>query len=186
MEHLIGLIREYQASVTVKERRRLADTIICAVGPKLDLHVYSGCPLSGVDDVVQNTLIGVAKGLLTFKGKTDKQVWAWCYRIADNKIADELRLRQRAQAEELDESILWKVLANSFETAPVPPGVRADLEYALKLLVEVRPPCRNHLWDFYVFEYTYREIAKARGMSTEAVRKAVNRCLALAQELILN
>ena len=66
----------------------------------------------------------------------------------------------------------------------ISPGTKDDLEYALGLLDKVKIRCRRLLWGRHVLGMDYGSMARELRSTADAIRVEVNRCLALAQELI--
>lgn len=180
MSSLIELVGA-SASPRLAERMRLAEEVVHRVGPALRDYVVRRVRPEFVRHV-QETLVAIAARLHTFEKLTDRQFWAWCYRIAWNKCADAGR---RQPAEEFwDPQALWQVIDASAAVEPLAAGERLDLEHALNLLSQAKPPCRDLLWWRYVLEWDYEEIAAATGSAYDAVRMQIRRCLELAQELV--
>ena len=112
-------------------------------------------------------------------------MWAWCYRIATNKLKQCHQQAQRHPTESLDvEEIRRVVEAMAAEEQSLPDGVRQDLEDALKLLEFGVPPCRDLLWYHYVLGLGYQEIASLYRMAYDTARMKIHRCLERAQELL--
>jgi len=182
MSSLIELVGAYRESPRLAERMRLAEEVVHRVGPALRDYVVRRVRPEFVQDTFQETLVTIAARLHTFERLTDRQFWAWCYRIARNKCADAGR---RQPAEEFwDPQALWQVIEASAAVEPLAAGERLDLEQALNLLSQAKPPCRGLLWDRYVLGLDYEEIAAATGSAYDAVRMQIHRCLELAQELV--
>ena len=91
MDQLIKLVRTYRLTGGVAERVRLAEEICRQIAPDLRFFVFGFVRPPDADDVLQNTVKGIIGGLRRFEGDSAKQFWAWCYRIARNKICDHYR-----------------------------------------------------------------------------------------------
>ncbi len=182
MSSLVELVGAYRESPRLAERMRLAEEVVHCVGPALRDYVVRRVRSEFVQDTFQETLVTIAAQLHHSTATTDSQFWAWCYRIARNKCADAGR---RQPAEEFwDPQALWQVIEASAVVEPLAAGERLDLEHALNLLSQAKPPCRHLLWWRYVLGWDYAEIAEATGSAYDAVRMQIRRCLELAQELV--
>src|SRR5258708_40149872 len=91
MDDLIKLVRTYRVTAGPAERLRLADKIFGLIAPDLRLFVFSAIRPPAAADVSQEVLKAVATSLNKFTGDTTAQFWAWCYRIARNKLGDHYR-----------------------------------------------------------------------------------------------
>jgi DNA-directed RNA polymerase specialized sigma24 family protein len=89
MDDLIKLVKTYRLTAGLAERTRLAEQIFRLIGPDLHLFVFSHVSGDAANDVFQEVLKAVAVSLKQFKGDTVKEFWAWCYRIARNKLNDQ-------------------------------------------------------------------------------------------------
>ena len=83
---------------------------------------------------MQEILKAVATSLKKFQGDTAKEFWAWCYRIARNKLNDHYRDKATDRMQPMPPEDLWQMIELSAQDAPITPAVRHDLEYAMKLL----------------------------------------------------
>jgi DNA-directed RNA polymerase specialized sigma24 family protein len=95
MDELIILVRTYRISAGLAERSRLAEEIFRLIEPDLRLFVFSGVSNDAAQDALQEVLKAVATGMGKFQGGTVKEFWAWCYRIARNKLNDHYRSKAK-------------------------------------------------------------------------------------------
>jgi RNA polymerase sigma factor (sigma-70 family) len=184
MDDLIKLVKTYRLTAGLAERIRLAEEIFRLIGPDLHLFVFSTVPHHAAQDVYQEVLKAVATGLKKFQGDTAKEFWAWCYRIARNKLNDHYRSKAADRMHPMPPEDLWQMMEASAQTAPMSPAVRHDLEYAMKLLTNSKPECYDFLWNHFVFGLDYGDIAEDRNMSYDNVRMKIVRCLEEAKALV--
>jgi len=133
---------------------------------------------------LQEVLKAVATGMSRFEGGTAKEFWAWCYRIARNKLSDHYRRQSSERAVSMSPDELWQVMEASAQAAPLTPQNRLDLEYAMKLLTAAKPECSDLLWRHYVIGVDYAELAEEKDLNSDAVRMRVKRCLDEAKSLV--
>jgi len=76
------------------------------------------------------------------------------------------------------------VEASAGTAAPLSPADRHDLEYAMRLLGNSRPECRDFLWKHFVFGLAYGEIGEEQSLSYDAVRMKIGRCLEEVKSLV--
>lgn len=179
---LIELVECYRQSRSLADRQSAASQIIEAVAPTLRGQIGYQLPVSSVDDVWQETLMGIARNLHMFRGQTDAEFWGWCRHVALNKIRDHLRRLSREPLVLMDMETLRLTLDQSVAQEPISASEHADLERARALLEAAKPLCRELLWRRYVLEWAYARIGQAYGITPDAARMQVQRCLTLAQK----
>ncbi len=184
MGRLIELTRQYKASKELQARTGIAESIICEVRPSLWIYITSKCPSAMVDDVCQETLVGIVNGLFKFYGETDGQFWSWCYRIARNKICDCLRTHDAEIFHPFDDEEMRDAIEASAQVDTISPGESLDLDYALNLLKQAKPPCYQYLWMHYITGWTLDEMAPIFNKTYNAMRMQINRCLNDAKNLV--
>jgi RNA polymerase sigma factor (sigma-70 family) len=134
--------------------------------------------------VYQEVLKAVATSLRKFQGDSAKEFWGWCYRIARNKLNDQYRKQGSDRMQPMPPEDIWQMIEASSHDAPVTPAVRQDLQYALQLLTKSKPECYDFLWNHFVFELDYADIAADRNMTYDNVRMKIGRCLEEARSLV--
>ena len=184
MDLLIKLVLTYRLTAGLAERLRLAEEIFRLTEPDLRLFVFSAVQPSAADDVLQEVVKAIATSLKNFNGETPKQFWAWCYRIARNKLNDQYRKQANDRLQPLPPEELWQLVKSSGETMPMATGERLDLEYAMDLLETSKPECREYLWKYYVLDLDYDDIAEEQNLKYDAVRMKVGRCLDEVRALV--
>jgi RNA polymerase sigma factor (sigma-70 family) len=181
---LIELLNEYKRAKARKKLLKLSDAIVTVISPFLHLYISHRVPPAMVDDVLQETLIGIMKSAKKFEGRADAQFYAYCYCICRYKIADALRREGKIRQHEFRGEELWKAVLESASEWPLPETTREKLQVALAKLAAVRPPCLAYLLEHYIVGLTFAEMSKVFNFpSAAAARMATSRCLALAREL---
>lgn len=181
---LIKHVRTYRFTAGMAERIPLAEKIFTRIEPDLRLFVFSSVAHQNAPDVLQEVLKAVATSLKQFQGDTEKEFWAWCYRIARNKLNDQFRKQASDRMQTVPPEDLWQMMELSAQDAPISPATRHDLEYAMKLLTASKPECHDFLWNHFVFGRDYADIAEERSMSYDNVRMKIGRCLEEAKSLV--
>lgn len=184
MEQLIKLVKTYRLTASLDQRLRLAEGIFRIVEPDLRLFVFSTVPHHTAEDVLQEVLKAVATSMSKFAGSTTGEFWAWCYRIARNKLNDQYRRQAADRMQPMPPEELWQLVEASAQDAPISPQDKLDLEYAMGLLTASKPECYDYLWKHFVFGLDYVEIAEEVKLKYDAVRMKIGRCLAEAQSLM--
>ncbi len=181
---LVQLTRGCRDAADLQERLRFAEELVVRVGPMLGAFLAAHCPEAAVEDVLQETLIGIGKGAAQCRGTSDRQVWQWCYRVAFNQMATHWR-RQGARPTvslELDE--VRQAVEAAWEDSPAKPGDRLDLDGAMQLLARSKPPCVDYLTFHFLEGMGYPELAALYNTTANAIRMQIQRCLTLARELV--
>jgi RNA polymerase sigma factor (sigma-70 family) len=187
MDELIKLARTYRFTTDLSQRLRLGEEICTFILPDLRLFIVSA--VSGnlsAEDVLQETIVAIVTGLMRFKGNTVREFWAFCYRIARNKLNDHFRKKsvETQRLEPLPPEDIWELVEASAQVSPLATGERLDLEYAMKLLAASKPECARYLWRHFVLGLDYAEIAEEQMLDYDNVRMKIGRCLEEAKSLV--
>lgn len=181
---LFKLVKTYRLTSALDQRLRLGDEIFRLIEPKLRAFVFGSISEAAAADVLQIVLTAVATGLRGFKGNSIGEFWSWCYQIARFKIADHLRRRASDRLQPMSPDELRHLMDVSANSPVRTPGVHHDLEYAMKLLTSAKPECHALLWAHYVQDVDYADLAEERGLSYDAIRMKISRCLDEARALV--
>jgi RNA polymerase sigma factor (sigma-70 family) len=184
MDDLMKLVRTYRLTGALDQRLSLADALFRMIVPDLRFFVFSAVPHHAADDVLQETLKGIAASLKKFEGDTKNAFWAWCYRIARNKTSDYFRKEEGNRLEIMPPDDLLQMIESAQPSSGIPAQERHDLEYAVGLLRKAKPDCFEFLWKHYVIGLAYAEIATEHNLQYDNVRMKITRCLSEAQSLM--
>ena len=182
MGKLTELIDKYRKAKTLAERLTFSGELVCEIGPELEAFALRSCKREIAEDIYQETLVVIGKNLGKYRGNSDNEFRSWCYTILRRKLINYLRKDKSKQLDSLDEGPMWEVVAAG--DPAVSPGVKLDLEYAIELIISVKPRCALLLWAHHLLGWSYELIAEAIGSTYNAVRVDLKRCLALAQSLM--
>jgi DNA-directed RNA polymerase specialized sigma24 family protein len=108
MDDLIKLVKTYRLTAGIADRLRLAEDIIRLIVPDLRVFVFSKISDSTGEDALQEVLKAVVTGMRSFRGGTEKEFWAWSYRIARNKLNDHYRSKKADRMQPMAPADLWK------------------------------------------------------------------------------
>ncbi len=189
MDRLAKLIQDYVEADTLEERSEAAEGFVREVSPELWVFVRSealsrGFGEDAAEEVFQDIWVGITEGLGRVRSRANKPIWAWCYRVARNKLFDHVRKLASAKETAMDREALEAALEASEQVEQISPGTRHDLEYGLRLLAAAKPPCFAYLWDYYVLGWDYAAIADTYALAYDTMRMRIQRCLELAQKLV--
>ena len=184
MNDLIKLVKTYRLTAGVAERLVLAEEIFRVIEPDLRVFVFSAVNPVVAEDVLQDILFAISTGMSKFVGASKEEFWAWCYRIARNKLNDHFREQAASREQAMPPDELLQMAESSPQASPLSPVDRHDLEYAMKLLTASKPECYDYLWKHFVFGMAYGEIAQEQNLSYDNVRMKIGRCLDEAKSLV--
>ncbi|HEY0550230.1 MAG TPA: sigma-70 family RNA polymerase sigma factor [Verrucomicrobiae bacterium] len=181
---LIRQVKTYRLTPALDQRLRLAEGIVCEIEPQLQFFVFKAVPSAAAEDVLQEIMKSITAGLAGFKGDSDKQFWAWCYRIARNKVNDQLRKQTSDRLHPMEPEELWQLVDTAAQDEGLSAASRLDLKDTMKRLTQAKPECAELLWQHFVLGLDYSELAEARQMSYDNARMKLGRCLDAAQDLM--
>lgn len=184
MNPLVNLVGRCVSAQDLAVRLHAAEELIKTMGPSLGLFIAKRCrDIRDAEDAYQETLQKLMKSLPAFRGSTDSELWAYCYRIAWGCVADEYRGGWAKNVEVWDPAVLRETVAAGASDEPDSAAIQADLDEVLDLLKCAQPPCYGLLWIRYIEELDFKTIGKFYKISAAAAKVRVYRCLKLAQEL---
>jgi RNA polymerase sigma factor (sigma-70 family) len=133
------------------------------------------------DDVLQNTLIKIWKGLENFR--EESQLFTWLYRIATNETLSFLAQQQRKATQSLDE--ITESLANK---------VKADihfnanqLEWRLQLAIQELPEKQRVVFHLRYYDaMPYEEMSKVLDTSEGALKASYHHAAKKIEAFIKN
>jgi RNA polymerase sigma factor (sigma-70 family) len=184
MTNLMACVQACHDAVARSACERFAEDFVCQVGPALRRFIDAHTRPDLADDAYQETLIAIATDVRDCRAETESQIWKWCYQVARNKMADQWRQTAGAETVSLDIAAVRRAVEASGGEERIRHEDREELEYAMGLLQAAKPPCVDYLWEAYGLALTYVEMGKLYGRSADTMRMKVNRCLALAQQLV--
>jgi RNA polymerase sigma factor (sigma-70 family) len=184
MNPLVELALRYRSSPDMDVRLHAAEELIKAMGPSLWLYIAHRCrTVATAEDAYQEALQKIVHSLPAFRGRTDAQLWSYCYQIAWCCVADEYRGGWANLVEIWDPAVLREAVGAGAGEESDSAATQADLHAVLELLKCVQPPCYGLLWIRYIDGLDFKTIGKTYGISAAAAKVRVYRCLALAQKL---
>ena len=185
MTNLVALLQAYRDAATLPERQRVVEDFVLQVGPALRKFIFPHCRTDLAEDACQETLTAIATRLGQCSSGTEGPIWRWCYQVARHKIADQARRAGGTRLVSLEvEAVQRAVNAIAASDEGFSLEKREQLEYALDLLRAVKPPCVDYLWEAIALNLSYAMVGELHGLTSDAARMQVNRCLELAQALV--
>lgn len=136
---------------------------------------------SDADDVLQNTLIKIWKGLENFR--EESQLFTWLYRIATNETLNFLAQQQRKATQSLDEM-----------SEPLSNKVKADLdfnanqlEWRLQLAIQELPEKQRLVFHLRYYDaMPYEEMSKVLDTSEGALKASYHHAAKKIEAFIKN
>lgn len=183
MEPLCSLVSKYKKARNDRALS-IADEFLKIVGPKLRGYIATKFVPHDGDDVFQATLIGIARGLMYLRVKSDRQVWAWCFQITKRKMIDHWRRVQTDEVDLLETDALWRAVEASAEKRSLDITERDDLKHAMRLLGAAKASCIDYLWESLVLGLDWATMGEIYNLSRNTIRMRTERCLTLVRELV--
>jgi RNA polymerase sigma factor (sigma-70 family) len=183
-DDLIKLVRTYRLTRGLAQQIELAERIVKLIQHDLKKLVFRDIRLADAEDILQKVLAAISANLGQFRGNTTTEFWAWCNAITRNKIANQIDKQKNDRLQPMPDEELQLLVETSVAPGSLSAADRHDLDYALKLLTNSKPECREYLWNYYVFGQKYAELAAEDQLTSNSVRMRIVRCLELAQSLV--
>jgi RNA polymerase sigma factor (sigma-70 family) len=184
VDNLIKLVKTYRLTTGLAERTQLAEAIFRIIEPKLRLFVFSAVRPQSAEDVLQEVLKAIVKSLKNFRGETEEDFLRWCRGVARHKIHDQYHAYENERLQPLPPEEILEMVDESAQATALTAADRHDLEYAMNLLTQSKPECRDYLWNHYVIGFDYAEIAEEQKLNYDNVRMKIGRCLETAKSLV--
>ena len=182
MDDLIKLVKTYRVTTGLVERLQLAEEIFSLIEPDLHRFIFGAVRRHAAEDVFQEVSKAIVTGLGSCQASATAEFWAWCYRIARNKLND--HFRRQATDRLVSSEEVWQLVESDASRVPLSAAERVDLQDAMKLLAAAKPECSEYLWQHYVLGFDYGEIAGEQNLTYDAVRMKIGRCLEEARSLV--
>jgi RNA polymerase sigma factor (sigma-70 family) len=184
MESLIELLERCRQAATLEERMACVEQFLAVVAPTMRRVIQRRAPPLAFDDIVQKALAAVAAGLHRCQAQTDREAFAWCTTIARRKLADHWREPKGPDTVSLDEKGVARWLADAAVRDAKAAEEIAAMEDSLRVWAAMDPECYRYIWLHFVECWTYAEIGQGEGLSEDATRMRVKRCLAKGREIL--
>jgi RNA polymerase sigma factor (sigma-70 family) len=185
MDSLADQLYRYDAMTYPENRVRVGESLIVAVYSRIAIYVGRRCPAAEVDDVVQDILVKIARGLPLAPIDSEEAFTRWCYGVARHTVADHHEKQGRKSTPLLLTEEQWE---HWVETSGVGEGLdrweKDELNLAMELLKGLSERCRHLLWSRYLEDAPIQELADTLGEGYDAVRMAIQRCLASARLIL--
>jgi RNA polymerase sigma factor (sigma-70 family) len=184
MADLIKLVRTYRHTAGLNERLRLVEEILGIIQQDLRFFVFKAINPAIAEDVLQEVLKAIFTSLKNFAGDTPKEFWKWCYGIARNKVNDQYKKHADDRLQPMPQDELCNLMDLQGQVYALSPQDKLDFQYLMTLLYAAKPECYELLWQHYITDLDYADIAEEQSMSYDAVRMKIGRCLEIAQSLV--
>lgn len=183
MDQIHEWLEQYRTATHLDQKTAAAERLVTVMAARLHRRIRASCPKDATEDVLQETLVAIVRSLPRFNGLM--QFEGWCYRIAARRVADYYENNKRHQAESLSDEEVLHLVENSTESSPLTAQEREQLDEAMELLRQARPPCSEFLNLRFYYGMEHAEIGRLFGKTSAAVGVQIRRCAELAQSLVL-
>jgi RNA polymerase sigma factor (sigma-70 family) len=157
--------------------------IVLEVYPKIQAYIFTRIGPQGGEDVLQNAMEGIIKGMDLAKARERPQFFAWCYRIARNKLNDFFREKRDGRVEFVDLSEIQELIVSETRDEAVPKGFYHDLDLLFGRIRHAKFPCGEMLRNKYLDGMSNKEMAELYDIRVDTLRMRVERCLETAKEI---
>jgi DNA-directed RNA polymerase specialized sigma24 family protein len=184
MDDLLELLKAYRrASKNLKLRTRAAEEFVTFIAPLLEPFIIRQVGHSAAEDLLQESLLAIVKGLREVEAHSDQKLLAWCYRITKNKISDFMRQKYRDPLSANNSLQIEEMVQLGSQENRISAGDKHDLDFLLTLLRKSKFPCDEVLWNHIVFGMNIEEIGFFYGVAYDAARMKIKRCFEAARGL---
>lgn len=178
MPGLLELVQNFRKADSAAKRRDAAEAVIQHIAPEMYLFLLPRISET-VDEVRQTVLVEIAAHLDQCTGKSEKELWAWCYTIARRKLAAHFEKKKRSERFiPVDPLELTRLIDESSGMEPfASEEERREILEAFEILKASNPECFKLLWDHFIAGWEFKEIAAAAGVKYDTVLRRFKRCL---------
>ncbi|MFO1458720.1 MAG: sigma-70 family RNA polymerase sigma factor [Verrucomicrobiota bacterium] len=162
-------------------QRKWGKTDVLEVYPQIQAFVIGQVGWEVGQDLAHQAIEGIIEGLDRVTARTPSQFRAWCYRIARNKVYDAFRSKYGDRIVPLDPEELVKIIEAGADSTKAHSELDSDLQLLLELLRKSKFPCDEILKIHYLLGLSDTEIGRLYGISKDAARMKINRCLNAAR-----
>lgn len=151
--------------------------------PEIQAYVIRRLGWPHGEDVVQETVKGIVKGLGTVRGRTRSEFLAWCMAIAKYKIINFQRSKYANLAVPLAPEELIKIAKAGVDGSELNDQLGVDMEALLIFLRTANYPCAKVLEERFIDGDSVAKIAECYNTTEGAVRMKIVRCLEVARDI---
>ncbi len=131
------------------------------------------------NDVVQNVLVKVFKGIKSFKGNA--QLYTWLYRIATNESITYLNKRKKHNVQSIDDEV--QTLARSLKADAFFEG--DDYERKLVAAIETLPAKQKAVFNLrYYEEMSYKDMSKVMETSEGGLKASYHHAVKKIEQFL--
>jgi RNA polymerase sigma factor (sigma-70 family) len=185
MRTILDIVRACQSAQVFHVYLRYVEELVTEVRPPLSGYVKRRAREAAADDILQEVLVAITRGVRGFKGNTVGSVWSWCYQIARNKLADGARNEARNATDHYQVEEISRAIQAAESSRALNPRELLEMKETLAMLGRLNPKDQELLWQHYGMQQRFVDIADDMGMKADAVRMAVKRARIQAEKLLI-
>ena len=182
MGGLIGKLDRYRQSGHLANKVEIAGHIVDEIASPIWNYLAVRVPLSDVADLRQEVLLAVALQLDACDAMDEPTFWSWVYRIARNKVADRNSKAKRWQL--MDPQEIFRLIEASAEVEGMTRHEKVENEKILCALAKLDEYKSFCIWQRFILNAAFAEIAATVGKSESAVRMTCVRGLVELKKLL--
>gem|GEM_PF-3442922 len=135
------------------------------------------------EDVTHEAIGAILARLPKIKAQTHREFRAFCFKVARNKINDALRSKYGNRVEAFDPLEITRAIEAGMAIDDPPANAYADLEVLTAVFAASKSTCRRVLMEHFIADLEVKIIASFYGISKDAVRMKIERCLEDARRI---
>jgi RNA polymerase sigma factor (sigma-70 family) len=156
----------------------LVEPVVTALSTDIFLYVSNrGYSMEDAKDMRQDVMLDIVKGIFSCRAKDRPQFFAWCYAIARHRIARFLRERKRQPQPHPDFDALRERADTYAASQPSLENEKSKLREAIEILRRLGGDCYELVVSRHFFGLGLKEVGENFGISEDAARMRINRCL---------
>jgi RNA polymerase sigma factor (sigma-70 family) len=173
MDEFGECLSEYRKTGSAEAARKLIEPIIGDV----HLFVAQKVKIDDAPDLSQDILLEIVKSLHLCKAESRAQYLAWCYGIARHLIAKHYRRSGKEPKAHPDFDEFYRLVDQYALHSRMTEAEQREMHEAIEMLKEVSPEGYDLLFRRHVLDMDLKEIGDDYGISADAVRMRIKRCL---------
>lgn len=182
---VFAFLEGYRSSTSPDDKDGFVVKIYNALKDFMRGYIYGKTgSMSVVDDILQEAMIAIAKGLDECTSESARVFRGWYYRIVKNKTYDYVRKKMSSRIIHVPPEDIWQVLDASLASdVSRSAKIRMDLESILTLLDNIKPRCRTLLWHREALELEWIEVGEELNLTSDAARVKFRRCMKVVRRI---
>ena len=179
MFNCVQLVKSIQTAPDVRRREALGLALLESLYPMIRGYVRARVPRDSCDDVTQEAMLSIVKGLDTLRCEGDGQFRNWCYQIARRRIANLYRSQGRQP-----EILSLEVMQELHRDLAASGRLGAEEREVIELLRALDPELFESVWARFCFDIDWKDLASELNLTPDALRMKINRAFSKLRKTV--